>query len=453
MLKNDKLKKPVGASDRTGFSKILIKKVLPVFLLTVFLFSPLNINKINAQILETDEKTESLEFDKYDDLLEYTENTKTKEVIYNYKTNIVEQQTFNNLNENIDKRKEDVEFYINPNTGKEYAKIYSSKQYRKIQKDWYKFETATTTENNFFMELEKTVPVENFFDKMISLFEFKQTIAQTEYLNSGSGRVLSDRTSSSWDTVHDDESGTNAYVNRTSEILGCWYRLSDNRWIIQRGFLNFDTSFLEIGDVVESASIFVKPAVIYKSDNDEYSYTVVLNSTHTATTTLSTSDYSRAGNTEYSNQITLDNQTTSSYTEFELNAGGISSINFDGYSKFSIKEGHDYEDAAINGTQSTYNGADYYFNPTDTTDDIYILITLGQITTTTADLYPCEIPENTLIQRFTGCENIYTTSTTTPNEIRFFYYDIPLILFLVFFIFSVTPVIIILIFIYVRKKR
>src|SRR4030042_3953010 len=461
MLKNDKLKKPVGGSHKTGFSKILIKKVLLVFLLTSFLFSPLKINKINAQILETDEKTESLEFDKYDDLLEYTENTKTKEVIYNYKTNIVEQQTFNNLNENIDKRKEDVEFYINSNTRQEYAKIYSGKQYRKIENEWYKFETATTTENNFFMELQKTVPVENFFDKMISFFEFKETIAQTAtrsiYSGSGDGRVRY-YLSTNWDTTHDGTTGDlSDYTSNYAEIETGQVSAT-GKYLISRVFLIFDTSSIPLNSVIDSATLNVYTTVSDYPDNDSQAYIGLVSTTPSSFSFLINTDYDNCGLVDNpvlgAETILQSSFSISAYNVFNLNSTGISWINNNGYTYLGLREGHDIEDKviALNARNYTTIRTSEYAG-TDYDPYLWIEYTVEVPATTTADMYPCEIPENTLIQRFTGCENIYTTSTTTPNEIRFFYYDIPLILFLVFFIFSATPVIIILIFIYVRKKR
>lgn len=70
----------------------------------------------------------------------------------------------------------------------------------------------------------------------------------------------------------------------------------------------------------------------------------------------------------------------------------------------------------------------------------------------TIDFYPCEIPDNTLIQRFSGCENIYRTSTTTADEVRFFYYDIPVILLITFIAFCLSPILIIVIYIVMKKK-
>lgn len=72
-------------------------------------------------------------------------------------------------------------------------------------------------------------------------------------------------------------------------------------------------------------------------------------------------------------------------------------------------------------------------------------------TPTTTIFSLCEIPENSLIQRITGCQNIYTTSTTTPNETRYFYYDIPIILLFVFLVFCFSPLIIIVIYIFMKK--
>lgn len=67
--------------------------------------------------------------------------------------------------------------------------------------------------------------------------------------------------------------------------------------------------------------------------------------------------------------------------------------------------------------------------------------------TTTIDMYPCEIPENWLIQNLVGCENVYTDSTTTPSEVHFYYFDIKMILFL--FLYLMLGIVLAIIFLYV----
>lgn len=69
------------------------------------------------------------------------------------------------------------------------------------------------------------------------------------------------------------------------------------------------------------------------------------------------------------------------------------------------------------------------------------------------DFDNCEIPENNnLIQRISGCENIHTTSTNTPSEIRTFYYDIPFFLLVLFLVFCISPILIVAVYIFMKKK-
>jgi len=71
----------------------------------------------------------------------------------------------------------------------------------------------------------------------------------------------------------------------------------------------------------------------------------------------------------------------------------------------------------------------------------------------TIDFYPCEIPENFLIQRKTGCENIYRTSTTTADEVRFYYEDYPLIMYIFVYSLGLLTLYVFYLYIIMKKRR
>lgn len=74
--------------------------------------------------------------------------------------------------------------------------------------------------------------------------------------------------------------------------------------------------------------------------------------------------------------------------------------------------------------------------------------------TTTSDLFPCEVPENTLIQRITGCKNIYgTLSTSSPEQVEYFYFDIPMALLIFVYLLIGLGLSIVFIFIFINKKK
>lgn len=65
----------------------------------------------------------------------------------------------------------------------------------------------------------------------------------------------------------------------------------------------------------------------------------------------------------------------------------------------------------------------------------------------------CELPENTLIQRISGCMNVYTDSTSTPSEIREWQVDIPMILFIFIYLLGAISIGVIYIYILMKKRK
>lgn len=452
MLKNVILKKRLADLKSNRFSK-LIKIIVPVFFLTGFLFFPFNVTK--AQ--------EDLKFKEYENLLEYTEELKADTVIYNYKTTKEEQKTFNNLNEVYTERKEDTEVYFDVKENKKLYKLYSGKQYRKIGDDWFKFETATTTKTKFFDDLEKTVPIENLFDKMLSLFEFKKTLAQvTEYSENGDGAVAyTYNTADNWTTLHNATTGNVVNYISDTQYPGVANFNRSYPTTITRQFLPFDTSIIDDGATIDTATLNYRIGDKWVTDNDAYAYMVAVTSTVVSTSTLATSDYDNLTFTAITDYSRIEDMTTASYIINNF-LNPDTDIIKTGYTKIAVIEGHDLNnDKPSLPANDNFNRVAFLNSEFVGTDkDPYLLVTVDEgvipedpTSTTTSDFYPCEIPENTLIQRFTGCENIYTTSTTTPDEVRYFYYDIPLILFFIFLCFCIFPFILIVLYISMKKNE
>lgn len=73
--------------------------------------------------------------------------------------------------------------------------------------------------------------------------------------------------------------------------------------------------------------------------------------------------------------------------------------------------------------------------------------------TATTTLNVCQLPDNTVIQRIVGCMNIYTTSTTTPSEVREWQLDVPAFLFMYAYLMGIFTVGIVAIYIFYNKKN
>lgn len=116
-----------------------------------------------------------------------------------------------------------------------------------------------------------------------------------------------------------------------------------------------------------------------------------------------------------------------------------------------------YYEFEQNGLDSSVNANDLTeFNTPDygNTDMAFTCEVAPEPTaTTTVDLYPCELPENTVLQRVTGCVNIYDdTSSTTPVSVLYYYFDFPFLLWIFIFLMIILGLLIIYFYIYVRKK-
>jgi len=460
MQKNDKLKMPVGTTNTLAFSLQSKKNSFQLHEWSFFCFNSLAFKigitlllfitifptVVSSQELKTDTKiiTPNLEFQQYDDLIEYTEDINTKTVFYKYKTDIVPQKTEDNWNEDLTKRESNKEYYFNPITNERKVKIYSGENFIKVDNEWRFIEYATTTEDIFFDELEKTVPIESLFDKMISFVNFFPAIAQTSsstYSNINDGSHRSDEGS----FYQAATTGTANTVNTTQCNV---YSLSGAQKQVSRCQLPFNSN-IGSGYNVNSASIFLFVSSILDY-NSTYDYNVIVDF-EGGESDLVVADFSEYSSTELSSQITLDNHTASSYEEFELNATGINNINLEGYSNFGVRNGHDLEetDTGLN----TYSGVYYQVIEDGTSERPYLEIYYSEVTSTSTSSFsiPCDIEYNTDISIVSACEEQYLDGSATPTRTTYTYYYSSFIQYL--YIFSLLSFLLFICLLFILKEK
>ncbi|MEK7113496.1 MAG: hypothetical protein AAB873_01575, partial [Patescibacteria group bacterium] len=127
---------------------------------------------------------------------------------------------------------------------------------------------------------------------------------------------------------------------------------------LQRAFIPFDTSSIPDNAIITSAKLKVYVESKQNLDNDTEDFVTVVNATQASTSELVTGDYDALGTTELidaNERKDITNVSTSSYLTFNLNTKGKTFIDKTGYTKLSLREGHDILNTAFTGNASEYN--------------------------------------------------------------------------------------------------
>ena len=168
-----------------------------------------------------------------------------------------------------------------------------------------------------------------------------------------------------WGTIR---AGAGTYANdtlTTTELFNFDSAATTNQWYkIMRGIWLFDTSELDDGDVVDSATL----SFYGSSKADQNSYVPDVNvyaSTPASNTALVAGDYGNTGSTAFSTAITYANFSTTSYNDFVLNASGLAGISKTGISKFSTRNAN-YDVANVAPSWAFNAGAQFITISADT---------------------------------------------------------------------------------------
>jgi len=150
-----------------------------------------------------------------------------------------------------------------------------------------------------------------------------------------------------WATARGASSGT----SRTNPgyAQGVW---NGSAYFIERGFLVFNTSALGAGCTVASAYITLTGAAILNNGTNLETYNIY---SSTGGTTVSGSDYNKAGSAAFSTAIAQTSLAASGNFTWNLNSSGLAQINKTGNTFFSVREAT-YDVANNPGVNTAYWG-------------------------------------------------------------------------------------------------
>ena len=219
--------------------------------------------------------------------------------------------------------------------------IAGQAQYYEEDEEWYQIEYATTTPKAY---IRQTV---SLLDRII------HKVFATDFFSNASDCDITYGWVASWATAHGAAAGqaisataTYFYINTKSDTPG---------YKIVRGFTSFDTSSIDSGDTIDSATISIYPYQKLNTDNDGLDYINVYVSTPADSTDIVLADYDEIGTTALSTAIDITGITVGNYINYILNATGLANISKTGYSDFGWREGHDAENTAVSGNNYTIN--------------------------------------------------------------------------------------------------
>lgn len=165
-------------------------------------------------------------------------------------------------------------------------------------------------------------------------------------------------TNASWDTVHDDTTGSafdesNADIDTAAGFLTTVY-------FIKRGIFLFNTSSIDDTHNISSGILSLYGISKENGDNDGDDFVVIVHSNPASNTALVAGDINNVGDatnnpTELSQRIDIGSITNSVYNDFILNSNGLANISKTSISKFGIREGHDVLDSPIVASGTTVN--------------------------------------------------------------------------------------------------
>jgi len=181
------------------------------------------------------------------------------------------------------------------------------------------------------------------------------------------------QTAASWAAARDG-AGEGADDSDTGGIARS-YRLGANYQVYEGGFV-FDTSSIS-PLVVGSGSLKVKVSDIQNNDNDAQAYIIVSGFAPATNANLVAGDFDSMDYVAYSSTIDLDDLTDEAYISFPLNTAGKSYISTSGQTKFSLLEGHTFENLEVADVGST--GFNFYTaDNSGTSSDPYLELELEE---------------------------------------------------------------------------
>lgn len=203
-----------------------------------------------------------------------------------------------------------------------------------------------------------------------------------------------------WAAAQGDTSASGGAANDSTVSTGGNYGTSvgsiagnGNDREIVRAFFLFDTSSLADGDTITSATMSTyvtgkNTTFAGTTDNDGNDYLTILQSNPASNIALASADWDMAGDaidnpTKGSSDIDITSISTSAYTDWALNATGLTWVSKTGITKLAMREGHDQEDDNITSSLSECTINFYYADQTGTSNDPKLVVEsdAGAVTT------------------------------------------------------------------------
>ena len=165
-------------------------------------------------------------------------------------------------------------------------------------------------------------------------------------------------TSSSYCIYTDSSSYSTARNASSGTVYGdlCAMNNKTSTYQVYRGFYYFNTSTLPLGAIIVSATIRLTYTNFRQIDHNDTLYLV----THTANTTIQSTDFPKVGSTQlFASPPSFSSFTANVPVTFALNAAGLAAITKKGITKLAVRAGQDVSNTTpsnVGGIQFTKYG-------------------------------------------------------------------------------------------------
>jgi hypothetical protein len=226
--------------------------------------------------------------------------------------------------------------------------------------------------------LRKTIPAKVLQDAAYPLFTDHPT---SYYSGAGDGEISGMKTS--WNSIHDSTEET-AWPTSSPGYCNTGKPLS-NYYNVARFFLSIDTSGIDDGATITSASLKLYFNTAQTGEADGYDYITVVQGFQASTHTLVGTDFNDCGDSaddptegiDSGDRVDCDDIVTDDYMTFALNSTGIGWINKTGVTKLGAREGHDTADEKPDNAYAYSGGFIYTSEASGEGTDPYLDVTVS----------------------------------------------------------------------------
>lgn len=213
---------------------------------------------------------------------------------------------------------------------------------------------------------------------------------------------------SGYAAVHD--AGAGVSVDQAAEINTYNARDASN-YYIRRGFFPFDTSAIDNGDTIDSATFSLYITVKVDLDNEGVRITA---ETQADNTSLATGDFDALSFTAIADDVDMGSITTSAYNDFPLT--NLKNVSKTGYTPIACITKNDGDSVAPT-SQKYYAGIQYYSADRDGTTQDPKLVVVHSVASTAYTYSTSQVVSMADSNALSSTFNISKTETTTMTEV------------------------------------